>query len=404
MNMKRFGGRTIGVLLMTAIVAASFGSRHVFAQTQQEFDELQNEITQRKAAIDDINRKLDEYKKKIKEYAGKSASLVNDIALIENQTAMAELDIAATQTEIEQQNLELSGLEDTIREETAHLEEQRTMLRAMLFSLNQHEDAGVVTAFFGSDTFHEAFDTVNQLEQVNASVQRALDATKQSRTSLEADKTEHEQKLAALVDLEQQLGERVEKLEMQSNAKSVLVAQTASSEAEYRTLMSELRQEQSSIASQIANLQNEVQSKIEDADLVGDASVITWPLTGIITTTFHDPTYPFRHLFEHGGLDIATPVGTSVEASAPGYVAWARTGTQYGNYVMIIHANGMATLYAHLMRMDVVADQFVSRGQQIGLSGGKPGMQGAGLSTGPHLHFETRKNGIPVDPMLYLVQ
>ena len=84
---------------------------------------------------------------------------------------------------------------------------------------------------------------------------------------------------------------------MQSNAKSVLIAQTASSESEYRTLMSELRQEQSSIASQIANLQNEVESKIENADLVGDASVMTWPLTGIITTTFHDPTYPFRHLF-----------------------------------------------------------------------------------------------------------
>lgn len=393
----------MSAFLAAAMTAVLVGAPLVFAQTQEELDALQDEITQRKAAIDDINRKLDEYKKKIKEYAGKSASLLNDLALIENQTAMAELDIAATQTEIEQQNLELAGLEENIRVETAHLDEQRTMLRAMLFSLNQHEDTGLVTALFGSETFHEAFDTVAQLESVNASLQRSLDATKQVRTNLETDRSEHEEKLTRLLALETQLGERVQKLEMQSNAKSVLVSQTASSEAEYRTLMSELRQEQSSIASQIASLQNEVQSKIEDADLVGDASVVTWPLTGIITTTFHDPTYPFRHLFEHPGLDIAIPIGTSVEASAPGYVAWARTGTQYGNYVMIIHANGMATLYAHLMRMDVAPDQFVTRGQQIGLSGGKPGMQGAGLSTGPHLHFEVRKDGIPVDPMKYLV-
>lgn len=393
----------MSAFLAAAMTAVLVGAPLVFAQTQEELDALQDEITQRKAAIDDINRKLDEYKKKIKEYAGKSASLLNDLALIENQTAMAELDIAATQTEIEQQNLELAGLEERIRTETAHLDEQRVMLRAMLFSLNEHEDTGLVTALFGSETFHEAFDTVAQLESVNASLQRSLDATKQVRTNLETDRSEHEEKLTRLLALETQLGERVQKLEMQSNAKSVLVSQTASSEAEYRTLMSELRQEQSSIASQIASLQIEVQSKIENADLVGDASVVTWPLTGIITTTFHDPTYPFRHLFEHPGLDIAIPVGTSVEASAPGYVAWARTGTQYGNYVMIIHANGMATLYAHLMRMDVAPDQFVTRGQQIGLSGGKPGMQGAGLSTGPHLHFELRKDGIPVDPMKYLV-
>lgn len=385
------------------MIAVLVGAPFVFAQTTEDFDQLQEEITQRKAAIDDINRKLDEYKKKIKEYAGKSASLMNDLALIENQTAMAELDIAATQAEIEQQNLELAGLEDKIRTETTHLDEQRAMLRAMLFSLNQHEDTGLVTALFGSETFHEAFDTIAQLESVNASLQRSLDATKQVRMNLESDRGEHEEKLSRLIALESQLGERVHKLEMQANAKGVLVAQTSSSEAEYRTLMSELRQEQSAIASQIASLQNAVQLKIEDADLVGDASVVTWPLTGIITTAFHDPTYPFRHLFEHGAIDIAVPLGTSVEAAAPGYVAWVKTGTQYGNYVMIIHANGMATLYAHLMRMDVAPDQFVTRGQQIGLSGGKPGMQGAGLSTGPHLHFEVRKNGIPVDPMKYLV-
>ena len=134
MTMKRFGGRTTAALMVVAFVAL-FSVPVVFAQTQEEFDVLQSEIAERKAMIDDINRKLDEYKKKIKEYEGKSASLVNDIALIENQTAMAELDIAATQVEIEQQSMELSGLEETIRTETAHLEEQRVMLRALRHKL-----------------------------------------------------------------------------------------------------------------------------------------------------------------------------------------------------------------------------------------------------------------------------
>ena len=69
---------------------------------------------------------------------------------------------------------------------------------------------------------------------------------------------------------------------------------------------------------------------------------------------------------------------------------------QYGNYVMIIHSDGIATLYAHLSRIDVVADQFLPRGGQVGAVGM------TGLTTGPHLHFEVRKNGIPTDPLPYL--
>ncbi|MBI1908104.1 peptidoglycan DD-metalloendopeptidase family protein [Candidatus Uhrbacteria bacterium] len=401
--MHRGGIACIATILFAAVLILA-GGPQAFAETSsEEINEMKSEIDERRASIDDINRKLDAYREKITQYSSQSASLMNDIALIENQAAMAELDIAATRNEIEAQTLEVSLLEARIREQNAELDSQRAMLSGMLFSLHQHEERGLVTTLFGSDSFHEAFDSVVQLEEVNAGLARAVDATKTTRANLEADRAEHELKLASLLDLERELEERVQKLAVQQEAKEVLVAQTASSEAEYRTLMSELRQEQQYIASQIAKLQAEMQGKIDAADEMGDSTVMTWPLTGIITTTFHDPTYPFRHLFEHSGLDIAIPVGTSVEASAPGYVAWARTGRQYGNYVMIIHANGMATLYAHLMRIDVVPDQYVTRGDQIGLSGGKPGMAGAGLSTGPHLHFEIRKDGIPVDPMLYLV-
>jgi murein DD-endopeptidase MepM/ murein hydrolase activator NlpD len=121
-----------------------------------------------------------------------------------------------------------------------------------------------------------------------------------------------------------------------------------------------------------------------------------------VSAYFHDKTYPFRKLFEHPGVDLPTPVGTPVKAAAGGYVAFNRTGKQYGNYVMIVHPGGVATLYAHLSRFSVKPDTYIERGEVVGLSGGRPGDQGAGLSTGPHLHFEMRQDGIPVDPLPYL--
>jgi len=99
---------------------------------------------------------------------------------------------------------------------------------------------------------------------------------------------------------------------------------------------------------------------------------------------------------------LPAPVGTPVRAAAGGYVAFNRTGKQYGNYIMIVHPGGVSTVYAHLQRFAVSPDTYVERGDIIGYSGGKPGDRGAGLSTGPHLHFEVRQNGIPVDPMQFL--
>jgi murein DD-endopeptidase MepM/ murein hydrolase activator NlpD len=121
-----------------------------------------------------------------------------------------------------------------------------------------------------------------------------------------------------------------------------------------------------------------------------------------ISAFFHDPTYPFRRLFEHPGIDIPTDVGTPIRAAAGGYVAWNKQGRQYGNYVMLIHPGGIATVYAHLSRFAAKPDTYVERGDIIGYSGGHPGDEGAGLSTGAHLHFEVRQNGIPVNPMQFL--
>jgi murein DD-endopeptidase MepM/ murein hydrolase activator NlpD len=99
----------------------------------------------------------------------------------------------------------------------------------------------------------------------------------------------------------------------------------------------------------------------------------------------------------HKGVDIAAPTGTSVFASAEGEVV--RTGFDaagYGRFIEVRHPNGMNTLYAHLSRVDVSRGSRVGSGERIGLVGT------TGRSTGPHLHFEVRRNGEQVNPVSIL--
>ncbi len=95
----------------------------------------------------------------------------------------------------------------------------------------------------------------------------------------------------------------------------------------------------------------------------------------------------------HKGVDIAAPKGTGVFTAAEGRVV--RTGYEaggYGNFIEVRHPNGMSTLYAHLSRIDVTRGAAIATGQRIGLVGS------TGYSTGPHLHFEVRRNDAQVNP------
>ncbi len=98
----------------------------------------------------------------------------------------------------------------------------------------------------------------------------------------------------------------------------------------------------------------------------------------------------------HTGLDYAAGAGVPIKASGSGIVIWAGPRGGYGNAVIIDHRNGLATLYAHQSRVNGKVGQKVSTGQVVGFVGQ------TGMSTGPHLHFEVREMGAPVDPGWYL--
>jgi murein DD-endopeptidase MepM/ murein hydrolase activator NlpD len=104
--------------------------------------------------------------------------------------------------------------------------------------------------------------------------------------------------------------------------------------------------------------------------------------------------FGFAHF--HTGLDFAS-TNTRIDAAADGVVAAASPGTTgYGNYVIIVHRDGFVTLYGHLSAILVKVGDRVTQGQQIGVEGT------TGASTGVHLHFEVRLNGVPIDPSPYL--
>lgn len=376
------------------------------APTEKELSELESEINARKNQIESISKQMDEYRKQINDLSSRTAGLINDIAFIENQIAIAELDVELTQVEIESRQLELQLLEEKIRQETQDIEDQRTLIKDLLFELNKNGDVEIIEVLFSSRSVGDMFDEISKLESLNTTLNDTLNATKLTRQKLEGNRNDQEQQLDQVVELENDLQLRIAAMERSRSAKDILVAETQASESEYRTLLSELRSEQQGITSQVSALQKELQEKISEQNQNSDtpnepptsspASMVNPLPSGILTARFHDPTYPFRNLFEHSGMDLAAPMGTPIVAAGDGIVAWTKVGQSYGNYTMIIHQNGFATLYAHQSAFNVTADQYVEKGQVIGFVGS------TGFSTGPHLHFELRSNGIPVNPASYI--
>ncbi len=130
----------------------------------------------------------------------------------------------------------------------------------------------------------------------------------------------------------------------------------------------------------------------EDEKPSGKGITLIWPLHGRKTSDFGP-----RGKSVHQGIDLAAPKGTPVLASASGRVAYSGNGMKgYGKVVVLKHANDLSTVYAHNSALQVRMGDNVERGQTIAKVGA------TGRATGPHLHFEIRRRGVPEDPRKFL--
>lgn len=144
--------------------------------------------------------------------------------------------------------------------------------------------------------------------------------------------------------------------------------------------------------------QQEVIQRLRANRDVLESTPSVWPAGGWVTSGFGWRSSPFSTSREfHKGLDISAPAGSPVYAPARGTVAFIERDPSYGLILSVNHGGGLVTRYAHLQRVNVQQGQTVRRGDVIAYMGD------SGRSTGPHLHYEVRIGGVPVNPMRYIL-
>jgi len=389
----------VGVIAAVGSVNPSVNSK--------EINDLNSSIEQKRKQLNDIKSKQDEYNRVIKEKQTQQASLQNQLAIVDNRLAESQLGLDQVKIDIETTNLEVKKTDLEISDNDKSIESNKEHLSSAIKLLSQEGDRSQLEVLLLNSYLTDYISQLKYLENINGKITEGLSDLKVAKESLADSKTKLEASKEKLRQLRQQLEEQQVQLASEKDSKVYILDETRSSEAEYQRLLAQAKREQQAASSDIVSLERTMRNKMNQAGsdkITLKYNGFIWPVPkNTITATFHDPDYPFRYIFEHPAIDIRASQGTPLRAAASGYVGRAKDGGMGYSYIMLVHGDGLATVYGHVSRIYVKEDEYVTQGQIIGLSGAMPGTPGAGpLTTGPHLHFEVRLNGIPVNPLEYL--
>lgn len=386
--MRRIAAAAFALALLPAIAGGSTidqrisAERAKAAQIHARLHEKRAELHAATLRYDDLEHQLGETNAAIGEVSGRIGTL--------------QVQRDSTQRKIDWNTVQLDAARRSL-----HLHD--ALLKRRLVDVYEYGDLTYVNALIGARSFSEFVERWEDLRLLIAANERTVRARKAAEarvTAIEADlertRMELQQEEEAQEQARSQLGSLADERRNLVSLAAVRKHSVASEVAEMEDLSAA---EESALEGLILERERELAAAQRAAGIAGappsagGLGNFSWPVTGTITSPFGWRTNPLGGGPEfHQGLDIAAPMGTAVTAAAAGTVIMAQWYGGYGNYVLIDHGGGYSTGYGHLSAMYVSSGQSVARGQAIGAVGS------TGQSTGPHLHFEVRIAGKPVDP------
>jgi murein DD-endopeptidase MepM/ murein hydrolase activator NlpD len=365
------------------------------AELERRISGLRGEIQAARKKEGVLTSDIQAASERIETLGGDIGSLTALIDELEAELAVHEQRLAQLEARVEEQTKGIVHLQTQFGIAQARLEER-------LVELYQSEDTDAFAILLQVQSLGdlvdqlEYFESIGQQDQAIAEqIQTLRDELRVAREETRLTKVEVAAETKALASKTAEQVAAREELVAQQEALAAARASRQSVLASVRDDRHEAEEDVEAMQAQSAKLAAQIRASTggSGGGSTGNgtsSSGFIWPVHGVVTSGFG-----WRWGRMHEGIDIAAPSGTPIRAVAAGRIIYTGYMSGYGNITIIDHGNGLATAYAHQSAFYIGSGR-VSQGTAIGAVGT------TGNSTGPHLHFEVRVNGSPVDPMGYL--
>ena len=412
--------RVLAVLAAACLLTQAPAVASTDAQLQREREQAERRREQVGDELDAARSNLAEIRRQQKDTLSRLRSIDSERAVLQVELERLDAELAAAEALVQEAELALRRTDAEIERNTAELDDtqrelelQRDRLRARVRASFMHGGVNYPEAVLDVETANELGASLqymrsmmsedqNQVQQITSLERRyeaaigRLDTLRAVQDEAKAERARERNRVAELVKERQEVAAE---LQARVDEHQGVLAELEGDEQRYAAAIDALEDESDAIRGRLANIaaKDRAGSGGGGGTPTSSSGRFQWPVNGALTSSFGYRTHPVlgtRRL--HAGVDFGAGTGTPIVAADGGTVVSAGWHGGYGNAVIIDHGGGVATLYGHQSRLAVSSGARVSRGQVVGYVGS------TGMSTGPHLHFELRINGVPSDPMARL--
>ena len=394
MRQYTFKTRLVAALLSGVVLCGT--PAYIMAEDEDltnQLDSIQQQMNQQNAAKADAETVIGSVSEQLRQIEEQLRQATAELSTIKEQRVAVENDITLNERQLAEAQKRLEG-----REAVFYKRVRDIYINGRL---------SYIDVVIGSKDFSDFANRLEVLKRIIDSDIMLIGEIKKERAQIEEHKQKLESDRAKLVELEKAALAKQAEIEQKKAERNVVLQKAQNDRATAMQAIEELnasaaqvsamlKERQAARAAAAAAAQSSGGQGASDNWVQGTGQ-LGWPVSGEITSPYGYRVHPiYGTTIYHSGIDIGVDEGTPVHAADGGVVVWSGWMGGYGYAVVIDHGNGLSTLYGHNSELAVDEGQSVAKGQVISYAGS------TGNSTGPHVHFEVRANGDPVDPMGYL--
>ncbi len=350
-----------------------------------------DQLSDTQKLLESLNLKMQTTQQSLNQVSRAEKSVLGEVQGIEQNADQLQRDINDLNDKIARLNSRIVTLNKEIKIQQKELDKQTAILSDRLVIIYEQGETSYLEVLLGATDVKDLFTRMDMLSTIVGQDKKLIEQIDSRKKDLDNKKADLNVQQRELESSKVLIVEKKARLSEQLKQKKLVLADVQQDKARYAQAMQELEQASAEAEALILRLQGKGGS-------IGTGK-FTWPTPGYssITSNYGMRYHPILKVNKlHTGIDIGAPSGAKIVASDSGTVIFSGWLGAYGNAIIIDHGAGVSSLYGHQSARLVSVGAVVSKGQTIGKVGS------TGWSTGPHLHFEVRKNGSPVNPRNYI--